>query len=285
MSEVPTVTEALEKYGGRTAEAIIADKRPVTFATSLEGLEGTGKTWLPLMTWPLPMVYINFGDRDPSVLLYDKAMDGRRDQVYIYQFHAKTEEGWTRKEGNESLEAMAQIARAHLSGSVLAGGTFVIDSGSSWWDVMQECHVAPEEEKAIALANAKGKDYRKSGALIYGKANLVVSGVLNWIKNQGAFLVITHQKAQEWNKDGPIPGRFKSRINSKVPGIVEVRINMIKECAICGGQECEVKTHTGRKYLGQIVKFGHDGKLIEGITLEDPTFPMIYKLYTGKEYG
>ncbi len=71
---------------------------------------------------------------------------------------------------------------------------------------------------------------------------------------------------------------------------MEVRINMKKVCKVCGGDECEVKTHMGRDFLGQITKFGHDGSTIEGMTFggtkeqSGVDFPLIYKLYTGAEY-
>ncbi len=290
MSQAPTVEEALALYGGQSGEELVVATTHPTFATSLEGLDGTGKTLYILKTAPLPMVYVNFGDRDPYVILNESGMEERRKHITVYQFQSTSVDGWTRKEGDESLAAMAQLARAHLSDGKMVGGTFALDSGSTWWDVMQECKVAPEEEKAVAAAVAKGKDFRKSGGLIYTKANLVVSGVLNWIKAQGVYLIITHQKAEKWGPNGPILGQYKSRINSKVPGLMEVRINMKKVCKVCEGDECEAKTHMGRDFLGQIIKFGHDGSTIEGMTFggtkgqSGVDFSLIYQLYTGAKY-
>ena len=39
----------------------------IPFSLSIEGLESTGKTHFALMTCPLPIVHINFGDRDATM--------------------------------------------------------------------------------------------------------------------------------------------------------------------------------------------------------------------------
>ena len=161
------INEIREELGGIQGKDFNPDTAPIpTFAISVEGLEGTGKTHFGLMTCPVPIIHINFGDRNAEIFQYDMTKE-RRDKVDFYSFHAKTEKGWTRKEGKESLENLAKLAKAYLEDSKMRGGTFIIDSGSSWWDVMQEVYVAPEEEKAIALAASRGKEFRKSGFLIY----------------------------------------------------------------------------------------------------------------------
>ena len=268
-----SVKDTQAKYGGVSGADIVTNGGPLTFSMSVEGLEGTGKTRFGLLTCPTPLVHLNFGDRDATPLLYD-ASEERRKGITLYAQHAQSPDGWIRAEAKESLEALAEIARAHLSDGALAGGTFIIDSGSTWWEALQEVYVAPEQEKRDATGG------KRRGGLEYTRANMILAGVLNWIKNQGAFLVITHTKAQEWDAQGPVPGKYRARLNNRVPYIVEVRLDLTKECAECGAPDC--KAHIGRKHIGQLLKFGRNTAL-EGMKFEDKaiTFEMIYKLYTG----
>lgn len=250
---------------------------PPAFSTSIEGLEGTGKTHLSLLTTPPPVVHINFGDRDATWFLYNMDEE-RRKQTTMYSFHAASSDGWTRQEGTESLRALSQIAKEHLADRQMVGGTFVLDSGSSWWEVVQECYVAPEQEKRQADGG------KKTGGLEYMQGNLIVNGVVSWIKNQGAYVIITHRKTQEWGASGPIPGKFRAQINRKVPYLVEVRLDLYKVCAVCGAEECESKQHQGRKHMGRFLKFASNTSL-EGFSWEitpNEGFSTVYTLYTGK---
>ncbi|KKL55170.1 hypothetical protein LCGC14_2258050, partial [marine sediment metagenome] len=90
-------------------------------------------------------------------------------------------------------------------------------------------------------------------------------------------------KAQEWDAQGPVPGKYRARLNNRVPYIVEVRLDLTKECAECGAPDC--KAHIGRKHIGQLLKFGRNTAL-EGMKFADKaiTFEMIYKLYTGDAF-
>lgn len=268
-----SVEDVRSKYGAVSGADVVTNGGPLTFSISVEGLEGTGKTRFGLLTCPRPLVHLNFGDRDATPLLYD-ASEERRKDITLYAQHAQSPDGWTRAEAKESLDALAEIARGHLSDGALAGGTFIIDSGSTWWEALQEVYVAPEQEKRDASGG------KRRGGLEYTKANMILSGVLNWIKNQGAFLIITHTKAQEWDAQGPVPGKYRARLNNRVPYIVEVRLDLTKDCAECGAPDC--KAHIGRKHIGQLLKFGRNTAL-EGMKFEDKaiTFDMIYKLYTG----
>ena len=260
------------------------DTLPPAFSMSVEGLEGTGKTHFSLLTTPPPIVHVNFGDRDATLFLYpDRMSEERREQTTLYSFHAASSEGWTRQEGYDSLAELSKIAREDLSNGKLAGGTFILDSASSWWEVVQECYVAPEQEKREAGGG------KKTGGLEYMKGNLIVNGVIQWIKSQGAFVILTHRKAQEWGPSGPIPGKFKAKINSKVPSLVEVRLDLYKTCAavspegrVCGSEECESKTHQGRVHNGRFLKFAANTGM-EGFAFPEPSFGMVYSLYTGKE--
>jgi len=246
------------------------------FSISVEGLEGTGKTYFSLLTCPTPIVMINFGDRDPRHYLYSMPND-RRAKVRLINFHSRNPGGWTRQEAAESLSQLTQAAQLETADGRLNCGTFIIDSGSTWWQAVQEVHVAPLEEKRIASGE------KQTGGLIYGRANLIVSGILNYIKNQGCFLVITHTKRQRWGSDGPVPGAFDPQYNSRVPYIVEVRLDLRTECPSCGGRDCQAKGHVGRKHIGRILKFGNNTGMV-GMEIENPTFSVIYSLYRGQEF-
>ena len=249
--------------------------RPPPFSTSIEGLESTGKTHISLLTTPPPVVHVNFGDRDATWFLYQMDEE-RRKQTTMYSFSAKTSDGWTRPEGMESLQELSKIAQDHLSDNKMVGGTFIIDSGSSWWEVVQECFVAPEQEKRQAEGG------KKTGGLEYMQGNLIVNGVASWVKNQGAFVIFTHRKTQEWGPAGPIPGKFRAQINRKIPFLVEVRLDLRLACVVCGGEECEAKGHQGRKQIGRFLKFGASLDMI-GYSWENPDFRTVYALYTGQE--
>ena len=95
-------------------------------------------------------------------------------------------------------------------------------------------------------------------------------------------MILTHRKSQEWGPSGPIPGRFRAQINRKIPALVEVRLDLRLLCSVCGGEECEASTHQGRTHVGRILKFGAGTALI-GHSFENPTFGMLYRLYTGQE--
>ena len=279
-----TNNDVRAKYKALAGDSFSLEDKILPFSISVEGLEGTGKTQFGLLTCPTPVVHINFGDRDATSFLYDMSAE-RRSKTTLYSFAPSDTKGWTRDEAKQSLFALSDIAKNEMSDGKLAGGTFILDSGSSWWDAVQEVYVAPLEEQR----ETEGK--RKSGGLIYGQGNLVVSGVVSWIKNQGAFFVLTHQKRQRWDKDGPVPGAFDPRINSKIPYLVEVRLDLRKECAavvngrICGGADCQGKGHIGRKHIARIIKFGRNTAM-EGIELEDSniTFANIYMLYAGRPF-
>jgi hypothetical protein len=194
----------------------------------------------------------------------------------LYSFQAKSTENWTREEGDESLAELSKIAKDHLTDGKMAGGTFVLDSATSWWEVIQECHIAPLQEQREASGD------KKVGGLEYTKGNLIVNGVVQWIKNRGAFVILTHRKTQEWGPKGPIPGQFRAQINRKVPYLVEVRLDLYKTCTVCKSEECEAKAHQGRVHNGRFLKFAADTGL-EGFCFTEPSFKMVYSLYTGQE--
>ncbi|KKN03003.1 hypothetical protein LCGC14_1112130, partial [marine sediment metagenome] len=197
----------------------------------------------------------------------------------MYEFKAKTSRGWTRQEGLDSLKGLSEIAQAELADGSMKGGTFVLDSGSTWWEVIQECYVAPEQEKREASGG------KRTGGLEYMQGNLIVNGVINWLTSQGVFVIITHRKRQDWGPQGPIPGAFSAQINKKVPYLVEIRIDLTKVCAKCGGEECKAEGHQGRTHRARFLKFAADTSY-EGFSFEDEAinFGFVYSLYTGKTF-
>ena len=264
------------KIDGSTFDTKDPSNGIIPFSMSVEGTEGSGKTWLSLMTTPLPVVHVNFSDREATHFLYDMCEE-RRAKTTLYSFQAANSTGWSRAEGMESLKALSDIAQEELLNNKLHGGTFVIDSGSSWWEVMQEVYVKPKLE-----AIDRDPDKKRRGGLEYGEANLVVKGIINWLKAQGAFFIMTHQKVQEWGPSGPIPGMYRTRgINSQVAFMVEVRADVYKTCNVCGSPECRAKGHVGRSHWARITKFGKNSAM-EGMDIPGPTFSTIYGLYSGR---
>lgn len=263
-----------ERIDGATFDVADPTNGVVPLSLSVEGLEGTGKTYIGLITGSLPVVHVNFSDRDASGFLYDMVPE-RRAKTTLYSFRAQSTQGWTRQEGQESLKALSDIAQAEMSDGRLKGGTFIIDSGSSWWEVVQEVYVAPELER-------QQRDYGKQvGGLAYGSGNLIVKGIINWLKNQGAFVIITHQLTQVWDAKGPVPGQWRARQNNQVPYMMEVVLRLSKTCNQCGGPECHAPNHIGRTHHAQLQKFGKNTAL-EGVVVTNPTMSQIYKLYTGR---
>lgn len=273
------VKEVRQKHGALIGEGVGSEPGLLTFSISLEGLEGTGKTRFGLLTCPTPIVHINFGDREATIFLYEMSPE-RRAKTVLYSFAPKQPSGWQLEEAKESLFALSDIAKSELGEGRMKGGTFILDSGSSWWDAVQQVYVAPLEE-------AREKEGKKQiGGLVYQQGNLIVSGVISWVKNQGCFFIITHQKRQKWDREGPVPGAFDPRINSKVPFLVEVRLDLRKECVVCPGhnQECRAAGHVGRLHIAKLIKFRDTS--LEGIELQDKAidFSGVYKLYCGREF-
>lgn len=254
------------------------------FSMSVEGLEGTGKTHFSLLGTPPPVVHINLADRDATWFMYNMSEE-RRKQTTLYDIQPSTPNGWTRDEAREAINRVSAIAKDHLSDRKMIGGTFVLDSGTSYWEQIQAVYVAPEQEKREQAKLEGLPSGKRTGGLEYMQGNLIVNGVINWIKNQGAFVILTHRKTQEWGPTGPIPGKFRAQINRKVPYLVEVRLDLYKICTVCGAEECEAKKHQGRKHMARFLKFSASTAL-EGfaweLTEEDPGFAMVYQLYTGK---
>jgi hypothetical protein len=247
----------------------------VKFATSLEGLEGSGKTYYILNTAPLPIVYINIGDRDAKPFLYELPEE-RRKQIKMFEFKADKPKEWTRQECLDILTTLSEIAVKELDENMV-NGTFAIDSGSNWWTAVQEALVAPQLEK----------ETKRMGGLAYGPGNLNVQGVINFIKSRGVFLMLTHKLKDMWDDQGPIPGKYKPSINSQVPFLVEVRLTLTKVCDNCGAPACEARDHSGRKHLARLTRFTPprpNGDKLEGFVVQEPTFEMIYKFYTGKDF-
>mgnify|MGYP001569179927 FL=1 len=264
-----------EKYGAIDGATFVPDPtKPTIFSMSVEGLEGSGKTHFALLTAPLPIVHVNFGDRSAEWFLYQMDEE-RRKHVTLYSFQASSSQGWTAQEGRDSLVGLSEIAQHHLANGAMAGGTFILDSGSTWWEVVQEVYVAPEQMKR------EGSGGKRTGGLEYMQGNLIVSGVLSWIKNQGAFTMITHRKKQVWRNAQPVPGMFEAQINKKVPYLVEVRLDIYKTCAVCGSEECQAKGHQGRKHWGRFLKFAANTNM-EGFAWENPTFDFVYSMYAGR---
>lgn len=279
------MTEVRTKYNAVSGADLNGPPPIMTFSMSVEAQEGAGKTQFGLLTCPTPIVHVNYGDRDATCFLYDMS-ETRRKQVTLYSFTPTGTSGWTIEESRESLYALSDIAKSEMSDGKLAGGTFILDSGSSWWGAVQQVYVAPLEEQR----GAEGK--KKVGGLIYQQGNLIVTGVVSWIKSQGAFFVITHQKRARWDSQGPVPGMFDARINSLVPYLVEIRLDLRKECIACaakgpiiGEVDCRVKGHIGRKHVARIIKFGRNTAL-EGIELENEkiSFATLYPLMAGREF-
>lgn len=268
------MSDAYEKISGADFDIADPENGVIPFSMSLEGLDGTGKTYLPLMTGPLPVVHLNFSDRDATPFLYEMS-DARRKQTTLYNIRSNSIKGWTRTEGITSLQKLSAVIVEELGGGKLKGGTLVLDGGSSWWEVMQECYVAPEVER-------HQREFGKQlGGLAYGPANLLVKGFLNWVKNQGAFIILTHQLTSEWDKDGPIPGAYRARQNGQIPYMVEARLRLSKTCNNCGAPECFSTNHVGRTHWATIMKFGTKSDLV-GTIVPNPTMSTIYALYAGK---
>ena len=202
----------------------------------------------------------------------------RQKQVEFFEFASSVPEGWTRDEGMKSLILLTDLVKERLSDGGLAGGTFVLDSGSSWWEAVQECYVAPEMEKQEASGG------KRTGGLVFMRGNLVVNGVINWIKSQGCHFILTHRKTQDWNDKGPIPGKYSAQLNRKVPYLVEIRLDLHKLCVVCGGEFCEAAGHAGRRHLARVIKFGRN-TMMEGLELEGEqiTFANVYRMYTGRD--
>ncbi len=260
---------AYKKIEGATFDIT---SEPAPFSMSVEALEGAGKTHFSLMDTPGPVVHVNFGDRDATWFLYQMD-EKRRAEITMYDFQAPSSDGWDRKAGMESLQEFSALAKEHLKDGKMRGGTFVLDSGSSWWEVVQECYVKPQTE-----ARGEGK---KVGGLEYMQGNLIVSGVVSWLKSQGVFVILTHRKRQDWGANGPIPNSYSPQVNRKVPYLVEVRLDLYKVCMTCQGQECRAVGHVGREHKGRLLKFAAQ-TMLEGIDISPVTFGNVYRMYTGK---
>lgn len=249
---------------------------PISFSISLDGLEGTGKTHFIMFTMPRPLVVVNFGDRSANQFLY-RMTDEEREGVYTYDIQPSSPEGWTFAEAVKSLVTLNTII-AEMAPS-MPGGTFALDGGTSWWSVMQQVFVEPKEKERMVA----GK--KQVGGIIYEEANNRVRGVYGHIKSNGCFLVMTHQMKQDWDKDGPVVGSFSPKKNSQIQYLAEAEVTLMKFCLQCQGFACEKEGHMGRKYVGRIKKLsGPSGKALEGIQIENLTFPVLYKLQTGKTF-
>ncbi len=251
------------------------EDHPPTFSISLEGLEGTGKTHFVILTMPLPMVIVNFGDRNPIPFLYQMPEE-RRKQITIYNIQPPSEQGWDFANAVGSLKELGEIVR--VEGPGMTGGTFAFDGGSSWWSVMQQVFVEPKEK----AAEAAGK--KKAGGLIYEEANNRARGVMGYIKTLGCYFVMTHQLKQDWASDGPIPNQFSPRRNSQVPYLMEVVVRMMKVCSSCKAPNCQNKDHVGRLHMSRLEKLsGNTG--LEGMWVENLDFPMLYSFQNGQQYS
>ena len=140
---------------------------------------------------------------------------------------------------------------------------------------MQEVYVAPLEE-----ARERAGD-KKAGGLVYTQANIVVKGIINWLKGQGAFIILTHQLAQAWYAKGPVPGQWRARQNNQVPYMMEIMLRLSKTCNVCGGPECRAANHVGRTHWAQVQKFCKNTSM-EGTSLTNPSMSVIYAMYTSR---
>jgi hypothetical protein len=218
------------------------------------------------------MTHINFGDRDATHFLYEMSPE-RRAATTLYNLKPKTSDGWTRAEARESLTTLNEILTTEVADGRLQGGTVCLDSGSSWWSAVQEVLVAPALEQ----------EDKRMGGLAYGKGNLAVRGTINWLKNQGCFVVLTHQKKQKWDNKGPVEGAYEPKMNGEVGYLVEVRVDLQKLCLKCGSPECQAEGHIGRRHMGRLVKFSKNTAL-EGTMLEGLTFETLYAMYAGAPF-
>jgi hypothetical protein len=270
----PEQLRELESKGIFLSDASGLDpKVRIPFSMSLDGLEGTGKTYFALRL-PKPLILVNFGDRPPHSLLYDMSPEERKG-IYIKDIQPKSPEGWTFDEAVNSLIELNKIISA--AAPMMPGGTFVLDGGSSWWSVMQQVFVEPKEKERLAA----GK--KLIGGIIYEEANNRVRGVLGHLRASGCFLAITHQLRQDWGPDGPIPNSYSPRKNSQVPYLVEVELEFFKLCATCNAPACQNNSHVGRKHFARIKKLSGNTSL-EGMVIENLTFPKLYKMQTGQEF-
>lgn len=266
--------EALAAAGIVMDDATLMDANAVLpFSVSLDGLEGSGKTYFALRM-PRPLVVVNFGDRDPNILLYDLKPE-EREGILIKNIYPGSPEGWTLAEAVQSLVTLNKLVATAAPN--MKGGTFLLDGGSSWWSVIQQVFVEPKEKERMAA----GK--KQVGGIIYEEANNRVRGTLGHIKANGCFLAITHQLKQNWDDKGPIPDSYSPRKNSQVPFIVEVEIEFFKTCQTCGGKGCTAPGHFGRKHMMRLKKLSGDTRK-EGLVLENLTFAKLYRLQTKRDY-
>lgn len=272
--EYATLQASLEAKGIVLNDAAMLDPEALLpFSVSLDGLEGTGKTYFALRM-PKPIVIVNFGDRNPEILLYDMTPEERAG-IYTTNIQPSGPEGWTFQEAVESLKTLNTIVAT--AAPQMPGGTFVLDGGSSWWSVMQQVFVEPKEKERLAA----GK--KQVGGIIYEEANNRVRGVLGHIKSNGCFLAMTHQLKQNWDDKGPIPDSYSPRKNSQVPFLMEVEVEFFKVCSQCGGKGCVTQGHFGRKHMARLKKLSGNTQL-EGLVLESLDFAKLYKMQTGREY-
>lgn len=253
----------------------IPDEAPIIpFSGSLEGLEGTGKSTFVMRTTPYPRVAVNFGDRSLIPFLYE-IPKARRQDVHVYDIEPPSSDGWDFKSAVDGLRELAEIAAAEAP--YLKGGTFGLDGGSSWWSVMQQVFVEPKERQREAAGQ------KKAGGIIYEEANGRARGFMNWVKSSGCFFFMTHQLKQDWASDGPIPNQYSARRNSQVQYLVDTVIRFMKVCATCSAPNCQNKDHIGRKHFARLEALkGNTG--LEGMWIENLTFPKLYKFQTGHDW-
>lgn len=157
-----------------------------TFVVVAIGFEGTGKTLFPVKGAPLPMM-MGILDRPLTTAALGVVSKARADQVYYKNLRDSMDPVISELEATLIRDQLETMIVQNLDW--LKGGTFVLDGGSLWRDVLKSA------DPTIAAKTAANKKFNpKDKAAI----NAYIANFLSYVQDKGINLVITGHTAYSW---------------------------------------------------------------------------------------
>ncbi len=183
---------------------------PQGILISIEGLEKTGKTWLPLATLPGPVAYINC-DRDNTRLLRVLQKKGRKLLVGDpHLFVAMPTDDILREKDDEALRRVAGRALAPWK-------AFKVDYLTALKDPKVRCIVADSGPKAYLMCRlGRFGKLIEIAPILYSKTNFEFANLLQIAHETDKVVIWINRIGEEWADATDKNGR---KINVKTGGM------------------------------------------------------------------
>lgn len=251
---------------------------------NLFGPPGTGKTTTGF-TFPPPFHYARFDRRADAIIKSVKAKFGPNSVLEVPLIGDLNFLTDRQAENHRFLGEMEKLVDGALK---LNEGTFFVDGGHRWWEVVQACKL-PDLDNPSLTDQQRGALERKR-RMTYGIANSYLDSIMLTLENSNLQIVITHHTKPTFDSKGEETGDVTPDYFKRVPYTATLEVFMISSrktginlltaqaAAMQLQQSPQMKKVLPAPEFFGLVSVCKDDASVEGTMIPNPTFPLLYGL-------